>query len=127
MFPNVNMLERGKLEKKYLKNIGLLVCRIRWDNDLQVTTLDVVESFVGELGVARNSIDRKINSESKYIRMYKNIKVPEETDFFMVNDQKIASLGMDASECVKWINYKTSIMDPIEYMLESVYSDIDSI
>lgn len=34
---------------------------------------------------------------------------------------------MEASECRKYINYKTSILDPIRYMLESVYSDVDSL
>lgn len=34
---------------------------------------------------------------------------------------------MNSTECEKWINYKTSIMDPVTYMLESVYSDVDSI
>ena len=41
--------------------------------------------------------------------------------------QRLTSLGMEARQCGKYINYKTSIMDPIEYMLESVYSDVDSL
>ena len=45
----------------------------------------------------------------------------------MVNDQKITSLGMDASECQKYVNYKTSIIDPITHVLESIYSDVDSL
>lgn len=126
-FPVINMLERNKLERNHVKDIGVLVCKIEWDADQQINTIGVVESFVGKLGRDKNCIDKKINSESKYIRMYKNIKVPGETDFFMVNNQKLTSLGMDADECVKYINYKTSIIDPITHMLESVYSDIDSI
>lgn len=59
--------------------------------------------------------------------MYKNTKISLETDFFVTSHQKITSLGMNSSECEKWINYKTSIIDPITYMLESVYSDVDSI
>jgi hypothetical protein len=59
--------------------------------------------------------------------MYKNFSVPGETDFFVADNQTITSLGMDSSECIKFINYKTSIIDPITYMLESVYSDVDSI
>lgn len=59
--------------------------------------------------------------------MYKNIVVPGETDFFVADHQKIISLGMDSTECGKYINYKTSIIDPITYMLESVYSDVDSL
>ena len=34
---------------------------------------------------------------------------------------------MSSGQCVKNINYKTSIIDPVTYMLESVYSDVDSI
>lgn len=34
---------------------------------------------------------------------------------------------MDEAECVRYINYKTSIIDPVTYMLESVYSDVDSL
>ena len=73
------------------------------------------------------SVDRKVNATSKYIRMYKNISVPIETDYFMADHQILTSLGMEASECVKYINYKTSIIDPITYVLESIYSDVDSL
>ena len=126
-FPRMNLLAPGKLEQAHLKDIGVLVCRIGWDNDEQTTTLSIVESFVGKLGSSADGVDRKINAESKYIRMYKNLSVQSETDFFVINDQKITSMGMDDSECVKYINYKTSIIDPITYMLESVYSDVDSL
>ena len=44
-----------------------------------------------------------------------------------MNGQKLISLGMESSECMKYINYKTSIIEPIRYMLESVYSDVDSL
>ena len=89
--------------------------------------MKIVESFYGKLGRTRDGIDRKINSSSKHIRMYKNLSIPAETDFFMISGQKINSLGMDASECGKYINYKTSIIDPITHMLEHVYSDVDSL
>lgn len=82
---------------------------------------------MGKLGRAKGSIDQAINRSSRYIRMYKNFKVPAETDFFVMNGQRLISLGMEASECRKYINYKTSIMEPIRYMLESVYSDVDSL
>lgn len=87
----------------------------------------MLESFFGKLGRVMGSVDRKVNATSKYIRMYKNISVPIETDYFMADHQILTSLGMEASECVKYINYKTSIMDPIQYVLESVYSDVDSL
>ena len=87
----------------------------------------ILESFFGRLGAGRNSVDRKVNSSSKYIRMYKNVSIPSQTDFFVVNDQKLTSLGMNAEECQKFVNYKTSIVDPITYVLESIYSDVDSV
>ncbi len=34
---------------------------------------------------------------------------------------------MTHQECLKYINYKTSIIDPIQYMLDSAYSDVDSL
>lgn len=126
-FPRINLTEPGKLDKQHINEIGVLVCGLNWDEDEQTTSITVLESFVGKLGRSYGGVDRKINSSSKYIRMYKNISVPVETDFFMVNDQKITSLGMNNDECVKYINYKTSIIDPITYVLESVYSDVDSI
>ena len=86
----------------------------------------MLESYVGKLQ-GYGSVDRAINANSKLIRMYKNVSIPVETDFFVVNDQKIVSLGMDATECQKYINYKTSIIDPITYVLESIYSDVDSL
>ena len=126
-FPRIGMQEPGKLEKEHLNEIGVLVCRIGWDADQQKSTLTVLESFCGKLGRSSNGIDRKINRDSKYIRMYKNVAVPDETDFFMVNGQKIISLGMSSQECEKWINYKTSIVDPITFVLDNLYSDIDSL
>lgn len=125
-FPGIGITAPGKLEKTYLNSIGLLLCGIQWDADEQKTKLVVLEAYVGKL-LGRGSIDRIVNSTSKRIRMYKNVSVPVETDFFVVNDQKIASLGMDATECQKYINYKTSIIDPVTYVLESIYTDVDSI
>ena len=126
-FPSINYHEKGRLDRAHVNDIGVLVCRISWDPDQQITVLEVLESYVGKLGRTKGSIDRKINEKSQYIRMYKNIKIPIETDFFVVNDQTLTSLGMDANECSKYINYKTSIIDPIQHMLESVYSDVDSL
>lgn len=126
-FPTINMVERNKIDNRSINEIGILVCKIGWDSDQQITTLQVLETFIGKLGRTRNSIDRQINSQSKYIRMYKNLQVPVQTDFFVADGQSITSLGMASDECVKYINYKTSIIDPVTYMLESVYSDIDSI
>lgn len=125
-FPRINLAAKGKLEKAHLNDVGILICGIQWDSDQQKTTLVVLESYVGKLS-GRGSVDREINSKSKLVRMYKNVSVPVETDFFVTNDQKIASLGMDATECQKYINYKTSIIDPITYVLESIYSDVDSL
>ena len=126
-FPNINLLSRNQLEKTNLKKVGLLLCRIGWDSDTQTTSLEILESYVGQLGHAKNSIDRQINAKSKFIRMYKNLSIPVETDFFVVDNQKITSLGMDEEECLKYINLKTSILDPIEHVLQSVYSDVDSV
>lgn len=126
-FPQVNMLDRETLERRHMKDIGVLVCRIQWDEDIQKTKLKILESFVGKLGRAKGSIDREINSRSNYIRMYKNFESPVETDYYVIGEQIITSMGMQASECRKFINYKTSIIDPITYMLESVYSDVDSL
>ena len=126
-FPMVNLVSKDRLEKRHLKDIGVLVCRLAWDADQQKTTIEVAESFVGKLGYGRDSIDRKINSQSKMIRMYKNFTISNETDFFVINDQTITSIGMTESECSKFINYKTSIIDPVTYILESTYSDIDSL
>lgn len=85
-FPLMNMLQKNKLDKTFLNNIGLLVCKMAWDADQQTTRLEIVESFVGKLGNGRNAIDRVVNSESKLVRMYKNLSIPGETDFFVMND-----------------------------------------
>ena len=123
----VNLIQKGKIEKTHLKDIGVLVCRLGWDPDQQRTVLEIVESFVGKLGYGQDAIDRQINSQSRTIRMYKNLSISGETDFFTINDQVITSIGMTQDECEKWINYRTSIMDPVQFMLESVYSDVDSL
>lgn len=84
-FPSIGMAEKNKLERAHVNDIGVLVCGIQWDSDLQKTKLVVLESYVGKLS-GRGSVDREINAKSKRIRMYKNISVPVETDFFVVND-----------------------------------------
>lgn len=33
LFPRVNLLERGKLERLHVNEIGVLVCRMYWDED----------------------------------------------------------------------------------------------
>ena len=126
-FPAINLLELRKLEREHLKDIGVLVCGIQWNADAQKNSLVILESYFGKLGAAQDSVDRKINSQSKYIRMYKNLTIPVESDFFVCDNQILTSIGMEQSQCGKYINYKTSIMDPIQYMLESIYSDVDSI
>ena len=88
--------------------------------------MSILESYVGEL-TGKNSIDRQINSKSEFVKMYKNVSIPNETELFVCNDLKIASIGMSAGECIKSINYKTSIFDPITHMLEHTYSDVDSL
>lgn len=125
-FPMINMESIGKLEKTNLRKIGILICELGWDADQQRSTLKILESYVGELS-GRNSIDRQINSKSNYFKMYKNLSIPNETDFFVCNGLKITSIGMSASECVKKINYNTSIFGPITHMLETIYSDVDSL
>lgn len=125
-FPMINMESYGRLDKTNLKKIGILICELGWDSDQQRTTISILESYVGEL-TGMHSIDRQINSKSEYVKMYKNLTIPNETDFFVCNDLKITSIGMSASECVKNINYKTSIFDPITHMLEHIYSDVDSL
>ena len=59
--------------------------------------------------------------------MYKNISIPSETDFFIADHQKIASIGMAASECQKYINFNMSIIAPVQFVLDSIYSDVDSL
>lgn len=126
-FPLMNFIELNKLDKSHMSDIGLLVCGLQWDDDMQQSKLVILESYVGKLKNGPNSIDRKINSSSKYIRMYKNLSITPQTDYFTINSQKITSIGMESTECGKYVNYKTSILDPISFMLEHVLSDIDSI
>ena len=111
-FPNIGLAAKGKLERIHLTDIGVLICGIQWDADQQKTNLVVLESYVGKLS-GRGSVDREINSKSKLVRMYKNVSVPVETDFFVTNDQKIASLGMDNLECQKYSDVDSLELDVI--------------
>ena len=90
------MLELNKLERLHTNDIGILVCRLQWDADTQKNSLVILESFYGKLGRTRGSIDKKINSESRYIRMYKNLSIPVETDFFVCDHQYLTSIGMES-------------------------------
>lgn len=37
LFPRINLVEPGRLEKGHLNEIGVLVCRIELDEDQQIT------------------------------------------------------------------------------------------
>ena len=70
MFPRVNIPEIGKIDKAHLNEIGIIVCRLAWDSDLQETSLEIVESFVGKLGRTKDSIDRNPISASDWLSKY---------------------------------------------------------
>lgn len=126
-FPQIPWESRGRLTRTSIDHVGLLVCQLKWDDDLQVNQLEVLEAFEGTLRNGRQGLKRQINARSRYVRMYQNLEVPTATDFFVVDSQRLTVLGTTAQENDKYINYKTSIMDPVRHVLDSVYSDVDSV
>jgi hypothetical protein len=88
-----------------------------------------VESFVGQLDKnAKNSetgasdyIGNIVNAKSQYINLFSNIRITQrykEASTLLTVNQNVSILGFAESERVKHIDYKTSIIDPLNVIFD---------
>ena len=127
LFPTLKYAD-NKLERKYLKQIGVVVFKIFKDysNNGKIGFLPV-ESFVGSLDrkakdkLTNNDIfiDNIINENSKYINFFSNVDVGNHDDnsrndidnasLYLINNQNAYSLGFYSEDTKKTIKVKTIV------------------
>ena len=128
-FPTITFNENNKLNKKYLKQIGVVVFKVVKDSITQGKLNFIpVESFVGSLD--RNEIDpitkknifidNIINNQSTYINFFSNINVNQykQFDTFLIKNQTASILGYKKLECDKIIDYSNSILKPLSRIFD---------
>ena len=128
-FPTITFNENNKLNKKYLKQIGVVVFKVVKDSITQGKLNFIpVESFIGSLD--RNEIDpitkknifidNIINNQSVYINFFSNINVNQykQFDTFLIKNQTASILGYKKIECDKIIDYSNSILKPLSRIFD---------
>lgn len=117
-FPSIKFLTEDRLDRTYLKQIGVVVFRMMSDtsNDGKII-FTPVESFVGSLDrnakdpVTKSNafIDEIVNNQSQTINLFSNFdfsknKDLEKASIISITDQTVTSLGFFESQCIKAID-----------------------
>ena len=124
-FPNITFNLSSTIDRSYLKSIGVVVFKVIMDpsNDNKINFVPV-ESFVGRLDKnakneetgASDYIGNIINARSQYINLFSNVRISpkyKEASTLLVANQCAGILGFTEAERVKHIDYKTSVVDPL--------------
>ena len=138
-FPKIITGADGNLERKYLKQIGLVVFRMVRDASMEnLVRLVPAESYVGSLDptdkdpVTNKStyIGNQINLNSNLINFFSNVKFSrkndklnetpcDKADIYTISNQSATSLGFFASDRKKDISVKNSILDPMDLIFRN--------
>lgn len=135
-FPLFNFLGERELQKKYMKQFGLVIFNVYKDdaNESKVT-FTPVEAYVGSLDRhskdptthASNYLGDVVNQGSKLVNFFSNVQVDanyKAVSTVMVGDpiagrpQCGTILGFTSTECAKHIDYISSIIDPLTRILD---------
>lgn len=130
-FPTITYNSDSTFDVTHMKKIGILVLKVFQDTANNDTlNFSLLESFVGSVDpTAKNPIthstefiDTIVNSNSQYIRVFTNInyKELEKACFIGIQNQVVPSLGFFNAETVKKIDYRTSIVQPLNRMFTSL-------
>lgn len=129
-FPQITTKIDNYLDRKYMKNIGVVVLQAFQDSaNNNKINFNVLESFVGSLDKDAQDDDTKsniyignlINSNSQYVSFFSNVDVhddKDEFDTYLIANQTATSLGFYLSECEKDISYSESINKPLNIILD---------
>jgi hypothetical protein len=138
-FPNIITGADGTLERKYLKQIGLVVFRMVRDASMEnLVRLVPAESYVGSLDptdkdpVTNKStyIGNQVNLNSNLVNFFSNVKFSkkndklnetpcDKADIYTISNQFATSLGFFASDRKKDISVKNSILDPMDLIFRN--------
>jgi len=129
-FPLFGFLSENQIEKKYMKQLGLVVFRVFKDasNENRIE-FSPTEAYVGSLD--RRAKDQStnasiflgdiVNANSKLINLFSNVVVNDAytaASTIHVPDQKAVVLGFAECECSKKIDYVNSIVNPLTRILD---------
>jgi hypothetical protein len=136
-FPNIQVVN-GKLVRKHLKDIGVVVFKMEVDKSLDYkVAITPVESFVGSLNrleidedtKQNRFIDNIVNDNSKYINLFSNVNFSTHNDtqltnvdlasLFVIANQEATSLGFYSKDCKKQISLQDSIYNAIDRIFDN--------
>ena len=127
-FPLIRYVSSEHVESNYINHIGVLVFEMVFNKATDKVDFIMRESFIGQLcdtDSAHPPIENVINTQSKYIRIIRNVRNSPYRDFFHISNQPMVIFGMRDVDVAKKINYRKTIEEPISYMLDAWYSDVD--
>ena len=137
-FPKIITVGGGALDRTYLKQIGIVVFRMQVDtSSSNLVRLVPMESFVGSLDPrAKDPITKAniyigdvVNNRSNLINVFTNVRFtrPEDHEktacdrasIYNISNQTATSLGFFATDRIKHISVKNSILDPLDRIFEN--------
>ena len=136
-FPGITYRNQ-KLSPEHMKKIGIVVFRMYIDesSDGKIGFMPV-EAYVGTLNRkdtdintgASTFIDRIVNSNSKYINCFSNVRFSNDANFpkypvdkcsiYHIENQCATSLGLYEKDCQKDISVKESIFNAIDLIFDN--------
>ena len=142
LFPTLTYTSVNTLERKYLKQIGVVVFQVYANNgDRKRLSFSPVESFIGSLdknekdSITKGSIyiGDIINSNSQFINFFSNVRTTSDAyknaSTIFIQNQVGCILGFLEDECKKHISYNESIIEPLNKIFNQLqdpnYIDID--
>ena len=130
-FPNINYTNQNLLNKKYLKQIGIVVFQVFKDvaNNKKLN-FSPVEAFIGSLDKNEKDatthqsiyIDDIVNNNSNYINVFSNIRMSQaykDASTLLIQNQTAKILGYLKTECNKNIDYVESIINPLTRIFDA--------
>jgi len=128
-FPDIGYMLSGTVDRMHVKQVGLVVFRVFRDeaNDNKLN-FEPIESFVGQLD--RNAKNERtgasdyigdiVNAASQYVNLFANIRVNDsyrKAQTIVTSRQVAPILGFAGCELDKHIDYKESVIDPLNMIL----------
>lgn len=129
-FPTISYADDSRLDKTYLKKIGVVVFKVVNDGSSQKhISFEPVESYIGsidknakdELTKQSIFIDDIVNSSSQYINMFTSFskdKALENADIIVAKQQIATSMGFYKSMCAKTIDYQSTVLNALNTIFD---------
>lgn len=127
-YPMVRYNDSQHLESKYFDQLGIVVFEMVFNKDTDKVDFVAREAFCGyidHIDPEHRPLELEVNTQSKYIHVIRKVRRSSYRNFFHISNQPLVVFGMKSNEVLKKINYQKSLVEPISYMLDTWYSDVD--